>query len=231
MKHRFTAALFAASIITLPSTSVAAASEAQAQDTTSGRESTAARTVRAACCRCVDGSKLTASIATGTAPWRATTSPAGTALSPVVSAGHTAWAAVPGGSWVGPAGAPTGAGNYTYELVIEVPRCVIGGRMSIEGRFAADNRATLYFGNNQVAVSQGTQNHGFQAAAVTPFTITGVTPGTHVLRVVVYNLNSITGLAVSGQVTTACPASVELSQRPATDEQFASACGCSTDAV
>ncbi len=174
-------------------------------------QATAARSVRAVCCKCTDGTKQTASISTGSAPWRSTSAPTGTALSPVVAAGNGAWTPVPGGSWVGPAGAPTLAGNYTYELRIEVPRCVVSPRaLSIEGRFAADNSATVYFDNNQVAVSQGPANLAFQAAGVTPFTITGVTPGVHILKIVVSNAGSVTGLNVSGQVTTACPANAEV---------------------
>lgn len=175
---------------------------------------TSVRSVKAVCCKCTDGSKPTASISTGTAPWRATSGPSSTALSPVVAAGNPAWTSVPGGSWVGPAGAPTQGGTYTYELRIEVPRCVISPRaLSIEGRFAADNSATVYFDNNQVAVSQGTANLAFQPAGVTPFTITGVTPGVHILKVVVNNAGSVTGLNVSGQVTTACPASPEVAPK------------------
>lgn len=171
----------------------------------------AVRSVKAVCCKCTDGSKQTASISTGTAPWRSTSAPSGTALAPVVASGNAAWTAVPGGSWVGPAGAPSQAGSYTYELRIEVPRCVISPRaLSIEGRFAADNSAKVYFDNTQIAVSQGAVNLGYQAAGVTPFTIPGVTAGTHILKIVVNNAGSVTGLNVSGQVTTACPASPEV---------------------
>lgn len=169
------------------------------------------RSVRAVCCKCTDGIKSTASISTGTAPWRSTSSPFSATLSPVVASGNPAWTSIAGGSWVGPAGAPTLVGSHTYELRIDVPRCVISPRaLSIEGRFAADNSATVFFDNNQVAVSQGAPNLGFQASGVTPFTITGVTPGAHILKIVVNNAGSVTGLNVSGQVTTACPSSPEI---------------------
>lgn len=212
MPNIVTSALVAASSFALVVASAPTPAAAQAAG---------ARTVKAVCCKCLDGKKPTASISTGTAPWRASTAAGGTALSPVTGASNPAWTALAGSSWVGPANAPKGAGNYTYELVIQVPRCVIGARMSIEGRFAADNKATLYFNNNQIAVSQGAANLGFQAAAVTPFTITGLTAGSHVLKVVVYNMNNVTGLNLSGQVTTGCPASTELGALSAGKDRLA----------
>jgi hypothetical protein len=203
MKNTFNSAFFAA--ICVPLVMGSSIAWAQAAAAAAG-QATAVRSVRAVCCKCIDGSKQTASIATGSAPWRVTTTPSGAGLGSVVASGNPGWTMVPGGGWVGPSGAPTQAGSYTYELLIEVPRCVISPRaLSIEGRFAADNSATVYFDGNQVAVSQGSPNLGFQAAGVTPFTISGVTAGFHTLKVVVNNQGNVTGLNVAGQVTTACP--------------------------
>lgn len=97
-----------------------------------------------------------------------------------------------------------------YEFAIEVPRCVIAPKVSIEGRFLADNKATVDLDGMQVAVSQSAPNLGFQSAALTPFTITGLTTGPHTLKIVVSNMGGVTGLNVSGQVTTACPARPEI---------------------
>jgi hypothetical protein len=214
----------AALAMTLTSASVPAGTPVQAAGP--------ARVVRAVCCKCVDGSKQTAPINTGTAPWRVTAVPTGTTggLGSVVAASNAAWTTLPPASWVGPQGAPTKVGDYTYELTIVVPRCAVNARaMSIEGRFAADNKATVFFNNTQIAVSQGATNLGFQAASVTPFTVTGLTPGTHTLKIVVYNMSSVTALAVQGQVTTACPSNVEMSSATASASKEALACACDSD--
>ena len=165
--------------------------------------------VRGICCACTDGSVKAASIATSSAPWRVTPTPGASTLVPVTdknsNASHYGWTPLSPARWVGPAGWTNPAGDYTFELTVVVPDCTMGARMVIAGKFAADNKATLYYDNNQVAVSQGAPNLGFQAEGVTSFQIPAGAPGTHTIRIVVFNREAVAGLSLVGALTTHCP--------------------------
>lgn len=162
--------------------------------------------VRVPCCRCVGGRPLRITINTRTAPWQVA-SP-GSGIGPVVPAGNVSWAPVPPAGWVGPQGAPTTVGDYTYFIRIQVPRCTIPARVTLSGRFGADNSARVFLDANQIAASQGTPNYGFLPGSITPFS-TPLAPGVHTLRVIVRNIGGPTGMILQGQITVTCPTSLE----------------------
>jgi hypothetical protein len=164
--------------------------------------------VRVPCCRCVDGRVHVVNLNTRTAPWRvrrATPSP--TPFVTVVPAGHSAWttAAAPAG-WVSH---PSGivAGSYVYELRIQVPRCLIGGRMTIDGVFSADNGGTLaLIRPNNTVVGLGTRPLPNGFTAITTFSPTAMAgPGTYILRATVRNLGSVSGFVLRGRILVRCP--------------------------
>ena len=203
-------------------TAAASATPAMAQGNT--------RVLQVPCCRCLDGNKQTVSINTGTAGW-VVARPNTTAFSAVIPASNTAWAtSLAPAAWVGPAGAPTTLGDYTYQIAFNVPRCTIPGGVSISGRFLADNGAKVYLdgATTPVASSLGTPTYGFHPGSVTPFTITGIAPGNHILRVVVNNSSSVTALALQGAITVACPNNLTAALAPATVVAGGPAqpCGC-----
>ena len=165
-----------------------------------------ARVVEIPCCTCVDGRVTTTPLSTGAAAWTVS-GPGISGTVPVVAASHSAWASVAPAAWVGPSAAPTG-GTYVYKIVFRVPDCVIGGKVTISGRFAADNSAVLSVNGAPVFASQGTWDYGFQAGSITPFSKT-LTPGIHTLEVRVYNTSDVTGLAVQANVVTVCPKELE----------------------
>lgn len=163
--------------------------------------------IRLRCCRCLDGQRQTVRIDTRAASWTVRP-PNSSSSQPVVPASNGAWTALAPGGWVGPQGAAT-VGNYTYELRIVVPRCIIPARVTVAGRFAADNHATVFHVGPNNAVQQIAASppgdFGFQTASIRPFTAVLATPGTHTLRVVVRNAGGPTGLILEGAVTSVCP--------------------------
>ena len=162
-----------------------------------------ARDVRLPCCRCLDGKSTTVNVSTGTAPWSVAFGSG--AAQPVVPASNVSWTPVPPGNWVGPSG-NAAIGDYSYTMPFHVPKCVIPMRVTISGKFAADNVGKLYIDNNLVKASQGTPNYGFLPGSVTPFTWSGVlTPGSHAIKMVVTNSSGPTGLVVAATITVTCP--------------------------
>lgn len=181
-----------------------------------------ASAVRAVCCKCVDGSQQKVSLDSRTAPWRVATGSG--AAAPVVNATpDPGWSPLAPAGWVKPASATTSAATYTYTLTIVVPRCVIGGRVSIKGQFGADNSATLWLGTTQISATSGGIN-GFKAPNFGSFS-TSLNSGTHVLRMVVSNAGGPTGMILSGAVITECPRSPELGAA-VTGGEPAVACSC-----
>lgn len=158
------------------------------------------------CCRCIDGGVATISINTGAAPWGVNW-PSVFGYPAVVPAANAAWAPVPPAQWVGPAGAPTAAGDYVYQLQFQVPQCVIPARITIAGRFAADNGATLFIDANQVRSSAGTPNYGFLPGSVTSFSapVPPTPTGLHSIRLVVSNTSNVTAAIVQGAISVTCP--------------------------
>lgn len=162
--------------------------------------------VRVPCCRCVDGSQHRVNINTRTAPWRVR-APGSLAFLPVVPATNIAWtnALAPAG-WVSHANGGL-VGNYVYELRIQVPQCMIRGRVTISGGFSADNGARLELVRPAgPAIALGNRPGPFGFLGVTNFPATALTaPGTYILRATVTNLNGPSGFVLRGQVTVLCP--------------------------
>lgn len=164
------------------------------------------RTVQLPCCRCLDGKKTSVNVSTGAVPWNVAFG--NSAAQPVVLATNVAWTPVPPGKWVGPGS--ENQGTYTYQMPFQVPRCLIPMRVTISGKFAADNSAQLYVGN-LVASSQGTQDYGFLPGSVTPFTWSGsLAPGQNAIKVVVTNSGGATGLVVAATITISCPSDKDI---------------------
>jgi len=156
------------------------------------------------CCRCVDGRQQVIGIDTRTAPWTVAL-PNSITYQPVVPINDVAWAPVPPAGWVGPPGGPTAEGNYTYRLRFYVPPdCIIPSRITVSGRVAADNSATVYLDGSQIAV-QSTPTHGFLPGNIISFAEPVAVSGTHSLTVVVHNWSNVTGVIVQGAINMACP--------------------------
>lgn len=163
------------------------------------------RAVVLPCCRCLDGKTTTVNVSTGAVPWNVAFG--NSQAQPAGPVSNVAWTPVPPGQWIG-----TGSqnpGTYTFQMPYQVPNCVIPMRVTIAGKFAADNTATLYVEGHAVA-SLGTPNYGFLPGSVTPFTWTGtLAPGPHNIKVVVTNSDGPTGLVVAATITVTCPKEVE----------------------
>ncbi|HEU0099299.1 MAG TPA: hypothetical protein VFQ67_11040 [Allosphingosinicella sp.] len=171
------------------------------------------------CCRCVDGTTTTVSLNTGSAPW-GVLSPAAPSPPPttftytrnvpyyraVERADNAAWAAVDPAKWVGPPGAPRSEGEYTYLLQFRIQPCVITPRISLAGRFAGDNRATLYLDSAKVASTGGDPERGFYPANVAAFDLPVPSgSGVYLLKLVVFNSGSVTAAILQGAITVTCP--------------------------
>lgn len=169
---------------------------------------------------CTSGTPNIVRIDTGSAPWMVR-NPSSTYFHPVVSLPpNTMWATVGSSTWVRPfaeAGASATAhpeGVYTYSLQFRVPACASGRTITISGRFAADNTASVFFESPvgpfaTLIASQTSRIDGFRAANITTFskTIASAVPGSYALRFDVTNEQfrfSDTGLTVSGVIATNC---------------------------
>ncbi|MEG3179935.1 hypothetical protein [Sphingomonas sp. LT1P40] len=182
-----------------------------------------AGSVRAICCKCIDGSQQKASLNSRTAPWRVATGNG--APAPVVNANpDPGWSPLAPAGWV--KGASSAPGTYNYTLTIVVPRCVIGGRVSIKGQFGADNSAKLFLGTTQISQTSGGIN-GFKAPNFGSFS-NAVPAGTHTLRLEVKNEGGPTGMILVGALITECPKSTELGAT-GSDPKVAVACKCDPD--
>jgi hypothetical protein len=163
--------------------------------------------VRVPCCRCVGGSQQRININTRLAHWKVSM-PGSSTFQPVVPAGNPAWTPLPPAGWVGPPGNPTAVGDYTYRLVIYVPRCVVPFQAQVTGRFAADNGAQVSLNGHPIAASQGTPNYGFLPGSVTPFSFF-LGSGTYTLTFVVHNSGGPTGLIVNAGIVVTCLGDLE----------------------
>lgn len=156
------------------------------------------------CCQCGKEKSTVIDLSTGVAPW---TSPQG-----VLSA----IGAYPG--WKVPT-APTrwvytgsnNAGNYTYNLKINVPKnCNIAPTVSFAGTGWGDNNITVRLDDKilgTTAVSSGGQaNYGFRD----PYGVSvngSIGTGSHTLSVTVRNDDSMTGFLFDGKLKIDCPSS------------------------
>jgi hypothetical protein len=175
--------------------------------TTAAAQRPRPRVIEVPCCRCVDGSTQTISINTGSAPWNY--APAGGTLSPapVISQPNTAWTtALAPAQWIGP-GASAPAGNYTYNLMINVPRCIIPAQVAIVGQVAADNSEAVSVDTN-TQIAQYTGIWGFQTPHILSFNAPPppLAPGImHSLQVTVNNEGGASGMVVKGTIRITCP--------------------------
>lgn len=185
--------------------------------------------VQLPCCGSVNNTQAV-NISTGTAPWRVTAP--GRSSQPVVPAGNQAWVSMSDpvwspsipASWVGPpgTGGPRDAsrhdhpdhgepidpgdpqGDYVYEVRFNAPPCQFARTLTVSGKVAADNRATIYFGTDTLPVASQS-GWGFQAANVISFnTPPANASGEYVLRVVVHNGEGPTGLALQAVAVSRC---------------------------
>jgi hypothetical protein len=119
--------------------------------------------------------------------------------------------------WVGPGGSAL-AGNYTYELVIKLPRCIIPAQVTISARVAADNSERVLVDGLQVA--QYTGDFGFLTQNIVGFNSPPppLGPGTHAIQVIVNNESRASGVVLNGLIRIACPkeSAGSLSVDPAT---------------
>jgi len=189
--------------------------------------------VQLPCCSSVDNTQAV-DISTGTGPWRVT-APDGTQQPVVAVEKNRGWVTISDPVWsplipVSWVGAPrTGGprdetrlappdhgepidpgdppGDYVYELRFNAPTCQFARTITVSGKVAADNRATIYFGTspNMPLVASQSGPTGFWAANVIPFSITEPrASGGYVLRVVVHNDEGPTGLAVQAIAVSRC---------------------------
>ncbi|MCR5872121.1 hypothetical protein LRS12_16225 [Sphingomonas sp. J344] len=142
----------------------------------------------------------------------------------VSNVSNPAWGAAAPAGWVGPATPSTG--TYIYKLTIVVPKCVIGGKVSLKGRFGADNSGQLSIGGNVVASTAG-GNLGFQVPNFASFSVP-VGAGTHTIEVRVTNPHGPTGMILQGALLTDCPRSPELGAAARSSDD-AVACRCEAD--
>ena len=137
--------------------------------------------VTISCCRCLGQESDAAKISTGTAPWRVSSvigpvnSPTNTSplMVPGAIAPHSAWTtALAPAKWLQPSASTTRNdvfpnGHVTYALKIRVPNCAIGQRVTLSGRFAADDQAKMFVdrpGHNSATQIAGPA--GFPTTAV-----------------------------------------------------------------
>jgi hypothetical protein len=156
------------------------------------------------CCRCVDGSTQTININTGTAPW--SYAPVGGLLAPapIVSPLIGGWTTtLAPAQWIGP-GSNAPAGDYTYSLAINVPRCIIPARITISAKMAADNSEQVRVDGGP-PIAQYTGIYGFVTANIVNFNVPPLTPGTHALQVIVHNEGGPSGMVLKGTISITCP--------------------------
>ncbi len=173
-----------------------------------------------ACCHCI-GDSNSLDLSTGAAVW--TVAPVGgTSSTAVLVTPNVSWTNnLAPAKWIGPPGAPQSVGSWAYETTFYVQQgCVIPSTISLSGKFAADNTATLQVDNQAPVSLQGTPNYGFLPGSVTSFGGGSVwTAGPHTIRVTVGNAGGPTGLVVSATLTRKCTSSVVLDSRNPIDQE------------
>lgn len=170
------------------------------------------------CCQCIDGKETVIDLNTGTAPW---TSPSG-AVTPATPAGP--WASSPPAKWIYTGN--NAQGKYTYQLHIQVPKCVIPMSIKIEGKAWADDIVQMQLdsaplgssSNAAVAANSlvgGTwPNPGVAAGSYGGFgqttnlninqAFSGSASGNHILTATVNNAGGPTGFLFHGKLVVKC---------------------------
>jgi hypothetical protein len=119
-----------------------------------------------------------------------------------------AWITLPPAKWLQPVATPTPSSNvssgpFRYEMQFKIPdACFIPfTTVEISGTLAADNDAKLFLDNNTLPSASCTNcfNPGI------PFNLSGLSPGTHKLKIDVQNqAGSSSGLIVNAKLTGHC---------------------------
>lgn len=189
---------------TLAVTSILAAMPALAQ------KRPPVRTITIPCCKCIGGEGSVTSINTGNAAGSEPYQVSGPSVTNPVAVAVTYWTNTlsPAGfvqpnNNIGGNAFPPGLYNYTVQFV--VPKCTIPMKVTVSGKFAADNGAKVFFDTNPIATQFPTPfPNGFVPGNEGSFTAVTMTPGTHTLRFEVRNSGGPSGLVVNAAVRTIC---------------------------
>lgn len=171
------------------------------------------RPIRLACCRCLGETLSPIKISTGQpVPWTVDNGKP-TVVQSMVPGWH-GWNNLPptppGSQWIGPVGGASAApGTYTYELKINVPKCVIPGAMTVSGKFWADNSGTVSLlpptGPALPAVSTPNYPMGFTTGNFANFSYTVPNAvGVYTLKIVTQNQSGPTGFLMDANVFKRC---------------------------
>ncbi|HEV2706240.1 MAG TPA: hypothetical protein VGV59_09975 [Pyrinomonadaceae bacterium] len=161
------------------------------------------------CCECL-GQATTLDLSTGQSSPADTlwTVNGGTVYTTTPVAG---WLTLPPAGWIQPVASQTPsvnipAGLYTYIARFNVPKCTIPfSEVRLDGQFAADNSAQLFFDSVSVPGASCAGPTCFKSPqAPVSFSITNITPGTHTLEVRVRNDEVYSGLLLKAQLTAQC---------------------------
>jgi hypothetical protein len=159
------------------------------------------------------------STATGQPGWTLSSGPGlNSPILPVNVGPYSGWQSptLPGSSWISvDANRGSLPGNYAYDF----PFCVCdGGKHQLNLSFYADNGAQVFLNNTQIFATSGVYNFN-GAAKVVNYNWAGG-PGQNILRILVSNQGSVTGLdavlqitgATAGRCGRAVGAAIELGQ-------------------
>jgi hypothetical protein len=175
------------------------------------------RTITIPCCNCIGGEGSTTSINTGNTAGSVPYQVSGPGVTnpvavPVTTNQNAAWTtALSPAGWVQPNSSngaishPPGLYNYTVRFV--VPKCTIPMKVTVSGKFAADNGAKVFFDTNPNPIATQFPTpfpNGFAPGNEGSFTAVTMTPGTHTLRFEVRNSGGPSGLVVNAAVRTIC---------------------------
>lgn|GEM_PF-2225659 len=138
--------------------------------------------------------------ATGQPGWTLTSGPGlNTSIAPVNVAPYPGWQnpTLPGSSWIS---VDANRGNLPGDYAYDFPFCVCGeGKHQLDLSFYADNGAKVFLNNTQIFATSGINNFNGAPKMVSYSWASG--PGPNVLRIVVSNQGSVTGLDATLQIT------------------------------
>ncbi|MBK9708891.1 MAG: hypothetical protein IPO77_18380 [Acidobacteria bacterium] len=160
------------------------------------------------CCECL-GQTSTLDLSTGQGSpidplWKLNVTAPAYKTPPVSS-----WVSLAPASWIQPVASPAPSnsvppGIYKYSVKFNIPKCTIPSVVRLDGKFAADNSAQVFFdGPNLVASCPGPTC--FKTPGVN-FSVPSalLTPGNHTLTIDVKNDSSYSGLIVNAKLTRQC---------------------------
>jgi hypothetical protein len=189
-----------AGVLALAWAAAALTAPTQAQDALERAAPPGARVPTLPCCRCV-GETTRLTLNTGAGVWTVNGAPA-TILPGPFSNGWTN-ALAPAAKWLAPAA--SAGSDYELKTSFFIPKCAIGSSVQINGKFAADNRATIHLDSTQIgATSNGSSGqHGFVTPA--PISWSGaLAPGLHTITIKVHNDSGSTGAVATMDLVRRC---------------------------